>query len=402
MTIPGDIAALTAAGSSALPAFKRAFAIDIATAFGIASSRVIVIGITAGSLAVAFTVAAATDGTQIDTSTMKGVLNQPISFPSISVEPQLPSSITSQYSAPVIATAVTATPVTTAVVPTYTNTAPSAADPGDDGGGGIIIIVAAGVVLLGIAIAACWLCSRSSNAKVTVIGEVERASFETVERESQPAMTQSPMPVASEPQANAPTANAVPTVGDPTAAMLLMQQQNMMQQNLIQQQNMVQQQHMQHMERDAHQERAERAAAQERADRQASLERANILSIQSAHSEASHAMQLSAVNTTQVLAANNIGAMTTATNHQRAVSQSIDTSGDGKVDSVLADTNGDGKLDTLIPLNQAHPKEDDSRSASHPPAIGSIGQQTAGATGASSELSMMTVRQLRGAQMRLP
>jgi redox-regulated HSP33 family molecular chaperone len=164
----------------------------------------------------------------------------------------------------------------------------------------------------------------------------------------------------------------------------------------------VQQQHMQHMERDAHQERAERAAAQERADRQASLERANILSIQSAHSEASHAMQLSAVNTTQVLAANNIGAMTTATNHQRAVSQSIDTSGDGKVDSVLADTNGDGKLDTLIPLNQAHPKEDDSRSASHPPASGSIGQQTAGATGASNKLSMMTVRQLRGAQMRLP
>jgi flagellar basal body-associated protein FliL len=244
--------------------------------------------------------------------------------------------------------------------------------PADKGGGsgGVVIIIVAVVLILGITFAACWICSRSPTGKVTVIEAEERATFDTLQSK------QSPMPVArSESAANAPTANAVPAPVDPSAAVLLMQQQTMAQQNLIQQQTMMQQLHMQHMEREAHQERAERAASQERGDRQASLERTHIHAAQATHSEASLAMQRNRIPTAQA-------------NGQRAVP--LDTTGDGKVDSVLADTNGDGNLDTIIALDhskqQAQPKEDDSRSASSPTAPGE------------SKLSMLTVKQLRGAQ----
>jgi hypothetical protein len=188
---------------------------------------------------------------------------------------------------------------------------------------------------------------------VIVIEQVNAESVDTVE--SQLPADSSPIPAATEPVANASTANAVPTPIDPTTAMLMMQQQTMMQQNLIQQQNLAQQQHVQSMERAANQDRAERAAAQERSDRQAGLERGNILAVQSAHSEASQAMHLSATTTTQALTADNV-----------------------------ADTDHDDTLETII-----LPKEDDNRSASR--TKDSVAPQ----------LSALSLKQLRGAYTHL-
>jgi hypothetical protein len=232
----------------------------------------------------------------------------------------------------------------------------------------ILVGGSAALFLLGASIAVCERRSHSSKGKVEVIETTQIDTIETPEEEeTRPVLEQvPPIPMADAAVVSAPAAAATLMPTDVTTTLLMMQQQqnNFMQQsNLMQQQNSLQ--HAQQMEREANRERAERAAAQERADRQAGLERVNVHATQSAHSEASQAMQLNAAATTQALAATNVGVNTVIPIRERAPSQAVDTSGDSNVDSIIMDTTGDGKLDKIIPLDpsQPQPKENDSRPA---------------------------------------
>eukprot|EP01047_Picozoa_sp_COSAG01_P033086 COSAG01_NODE_2420_length_7729_cov_109.231717_4_plen_369_part_00 len=234
----------------------------------------------------------------------------------------------------------------------------------------ILVGGSAALFLLGASIAVCERRSRSLKGKVEVI---ETTQIDTIgtpeEEETRPVLEQvPPIPMADAAVVSAPAAAATLMPTDVTTTLLMMQQQqnNFLQQsNLMQQQNSLQ--HAQQLEREANRERAERAAAQERADRQAGLERVNVHATQSAHREASQAMQLNVATTTQALAATNVGVNTVIPIRERAPSQAVDTSGDGNVDSIIIDTTGDGKLDTIIPLDPSQqnpqPKENDSRPA---------------------------------------
>ena len=104
MTLPGDVTEITS-DNAIKTAFEDAFETDMATVLDIEKSRIRVTGITAGSIVVAYTVAAADDGTQMTADALEtAVTAEPITFATIRATAELPSSFTDSYADPVPAT----------------------------------------------------------------------------------------------------------------------------------------------------------------------------------------------------------------------------------------------------------------------------------------------------------
>jgi hypothetical protein len=104
MTLPGDVTEITS-DNAIKTAFEDAFETDMATVLDIEKSRIRVTGITAGSIVVAYTVAAADDGTQMTADALEtAVTAEPITFATIRATAELPSSFTDSYADPVAAT----------------------------------------------------------------------------------------------------------------------------------------------------------------------------------------------------------------------------------------------------------------------------------------------------------
>jgi hypothetical protein len=136
------------------------------------------------------------------------------------------------------------------------------------------------------------------------------------------------------------------------------------------------------MEREAHLERAERAAAQEKADRQASLEHVHT---HPAHSDVTPVLQANSIPTTVPLAANSTEPTDALTRQSTAEMAAVLRHKGYKV----TDETGTAE-DTSV--QEAHPKEDDSRSPSR--TKDSVAQRT---VFSASALSTLSVKQLRGA-----
>ena len=102
MTLPGDVAELTT-DASVRAAFEDAFSTDIASVLGIPKDRIIVTGITAGSVVVEYTVTPADDGTQMTATALDMAVSAPITFAAIQASAAIPSSTTAAYMAPVTA-----------------------------------------------------------------------------------------------------------------------------------------------------------------------------------------------------------------------------------------------------------------------------------------------------------
>jgi hypothetical protein len=101
MALPGDVTEITT-DPAIQDAFENAFETDMATVLGIEKDRITVIGITAGSIIVAYEVAPAEDGTQMTADALEtAVTTEPITFATIQASGSLPSSFTDGYAEPV-------------------------------------------------------------------------------------------------------------------------------------------------------------------------------------------------------------------------------------------------------------------------------------------------------------
>ena len=103
MTLPGDAAELTA-DATVRDAFEDAFTTDMASVLGVSKNRLVVTGITAGSVVVQYTVAPADDGSQMSAMDLETAASVPITFSVIQACAALPISLTAIYASPVTAT----------------------------------------------------------------------------------------------------------------------------------------------------------------------------------------------------------------------------------------------------------------------------------------------------------